>query len=139
MRLASLRSLPAVVLLALPGLPAAADGLYLKLAAAETRVQPDRPVKVRLTGVVTRSFDLPAPEFLVDDGSGWKPQPAAAVKLIEASPARVSPDAPLRGSWEVVLPQAGKYRLKARYQLSDRVVQSNALTVEVRGEQKAEE
>src|SRR5262245_59771137 len=106
MRRAALRSLPVLALLAISALPAAADGLYLKLAADEVRTSPDRPVKVKRSGVGTRSFDLHAVEFLVDDGTGFKPQPEARVKAMEAAPARVTPDAPLRGSWEVTLPAA---------------------------------
>jgi hypothetical protein len=33
----------------------------------------------------------------------------------------------------VVLPHPGRYRIQARYQLQDRVVQSNKLAVEVVG------
>jgi hypothetical protein len=115
-----------------------ADGLYLKLAAEEAKVQADRPVKLRLSAVVTRSFTLPtAPEFLVDDGTGMKARPEIQVRAIDAKEGAVSvsPEAPLQASWEIVLPRAGRYRIQARYRLSDRVVQSNKVSVEVGGTQ----
>ena len=119
-------------------IPARADGLYLKLAAEEAKVQADRPVKLRLSAVVTRSFTLPtSPEFLVDDGTGMKARPEIQVRAVGAKEGNVSvgPDAPLQGTWEIVLPRPGRYRIQVRYRLSDRVVQSNKVSVEVSGTQ----
>lgn len=117
-------------------IPLHADGLYLKLAAEEAKVQADRPMKLRLSAVVTRSFTLPTtPEFLVDDGTGMKLRPEIQVRAVGAKEGAVSvsPDAPLLATWEIVLPRAGRYRIQARYRLSDRVVQSNKVSVEVGG------
>jgi hypothetical protein len=74
----------ALVALAVAVAPALADGLYLKLAAEQPKVQADQPVKVRLTAVVTRSFTLPPPQFLIDDGTGLKARPEIEVKALEA-------------------------------------------------------
>jgi hypothetical protein len=112
--------------------PAAAQGLFLKLSTEEAKVAVDRPVKIKLTAVVTRSFDIPAPEFFVDDGSGRTALPEAKVRpLDEARPGRVSPGTPRRVSWELELPSPGRYRIQAVCRLSDRVVESNKLAVEV--------
>jgi len=133
MRVRLVRGSSALVFLALAAAPALADGLFLKLATEQARVEADRPVKVRLTAVVTHSFTLPPPQFLIDDGTGLKARPEIEVKALEAEAATVTPGAPFQASWEVVLPHPGRYRIQARYQLSDRVVQSNKLSVEVMG------
>ena len=133
MRLFRFRSLP--VLLALMAFPvvAQADGLYLKLAAQDSKVRADQPVRVKLTAVATRSFALPAaPQFLIDDGSGMKVRPDLQAKAVESSGGTlVTPDATVNGSWELLLPQPGRYKVRARYQLGDRVVESNKVSIEV--------
>ena len=119
-------------LLAAAAAPGSAQGLYLKLATEEAKVAADQPVKVRLTAVVTRSFDLPAPEFLVDDGAGRKVLAEAKVKAIDESRhGKVSPGTPRRMSWELELPNPGRYRIQAVCRLADRVAESNKLAVEV--------
>jgi hypothetical protein len=114
--------------------PAHAQGLFVKLAAENTRVSAAEPVKVRLTTVVTRTFNLPAPEFLIDDGTGLKARPEIKVKAVETgAAATVAPGMPHQASWEVELPAPGRYKIQARYRLDDRVAQSNKLDVEVTG------
>jgi hypothetical protein len=123
-----------VLVLAAPSGPAtaAADGLYLKLKADKPMVRAAEAVKVTLTGVAMRSFALPAaPVFLIDDGTGQRPCPETECRVVQAAPAYVTPDSPLRGAWEVSLPAAGKYKIKAQYKLPDRTVQSNSVRVEV--------
>jgi len=137
MRAHFVRGCSALVFLALTAVPVRADGLFVKLATEEARVSAAKPVKVRLTAVVTRSFTLPPPQFLIDDGSGLKARPEIEVKALEAAAATVTPGAPFQASWEVVLPHPGHYRIQARYQLADRVVQSNKLAVEVLGTEAA--
>jgi len=132
-RLRSLGALAAFATLVWPS-AVAADGLYLKLAADNAQTQADRPVTVRLTTLATRPFTLPtAPQFLIDDGSGMKARPEIEVRAVDAPEAGISvgPDAPFKGSWEVVLPRPGRYRIQVRYRLSDRVVQSNKVSVDV--------
>ncbi len=129
-----LRTLGALAVFAALAGSASADGLYLKLAAQDSRVQPDQPVKVRLTATVTRPFTLPgAPLFLIDDGSGLKARPEIVVRAVDSPEGGVSvgPGTPFEASWEVALPHPGKYRIQARYRLSDRVISSNKVSVDV--------
>lgn len=133
MRLSRLCSISILCLAAFPA-AARADGLYLKLATENSKVQADQPVRVKLTAVATRSFALPAsPQFLVDDGSGPKVLADLEAKALEPPDGKVTPDAAVKGSWELVLPQPGRYKIRVRYQLADRVVESNKVAVEVIG------
>ena len=112
--------------------PAAAQGMFLKLKAEDAKVAADQPVKVHLTAVVTRSFSRPEPEFLFDDGTGMKSRPEIKVTALDATrPEKVSPGSPQRASWEIELPNPGQYRIRVRCRYSDRVIESNKLTVEV--------
>ena len=139
MRSFVLRLSSSLVVLAAVAMPAAAQGVFVKLAAEDATAAVDQPVKVRITTIVTRSFNLPAPEFLVDDGSGLKAHPEIKVKVVDqADSAKVSPGTPHQASWELELPNPGRYRIQARYKLEDRVAQSNKLTVEVTGTRKAD-
>jgi hypothetical protein len=132
MRLSGLGSSVLLVGLALSAVPASADGLYLKLATETARVQGARPVKVKLTAVATRSFALPAvPVFVIDDGTGTTALTEVEVKAVDGGASQVSADAPASASWELVLPHPGNYKIRARYKLADRVVESNKIAVEV--------
>jgi hypothetical protein len=129
-----------LALLAFAAMPAAAQGLFVKLATEEAKTAVDKPVKVRITTVVMRSFNLPEPEFLIDDGSGMKARPDIKIKAVaKASSDKVSPGTAHETSWEVELPNPGHYRLQARYKLEDRVAQSNKVSVEVTGPQAAQQ
>jgi hypothetical protein len=129
-------ALAAVVVAGL-SVSAGAQGMFLKLATDEAKVAPDQPVKVRLTTVVTRTFPVPEPEFLIDDGTGLKVRTDVKVTAVETpSAASVLPGRPHRASWEIELPNPGQYRIRARYRMSDRIVESNKLTVEVTGAPK---
>jgi len=121
-----------LVLLGLAG-SAAAQGIFLKLSTDEAKVSADRPLKVRLTAVVTRSFPAPEPEFLFDDGTGMKVRPEIKVTAVETAGGTVLPGRPHRASWEIELPNPGQYKIRARCRLRDRVVESNKLAVEVTG------
>src|SRR4051812_36211570 len=99
------RSSSLLVLLALGAMPAAAQGLFVKLATEEAKTAVDKPVKLRLTTIVMRSFNMPEPEFLIDDGSGLKARPEIKVKAVEkAETAKASPGSPHETAWEVELP-----------------------------------
>jgi hypothetical protein len=113
------------VLLA-PGL-ALADGLYLNLKANGGKVAAGQPAKLQLTAVSTRSYELPGtPEIVVDGGA------AAEVRAVEGNGSvKVTPDKAVKAGYEVVLSQPGTYKLKARYKLADRTVESNKVTVVV--------
>jgi len=127
-----IRSRILVLAAALLPATAAADGLYLKLQAEKTRVPAAEGVKVKLTAVSVRYFSLPAsPAFLIDDGKGSRPCPETECRVVERAPAFVTPDAPTVGAYEVILPAPGRYKIRAQYKLKDRVIQSNAVKVEV--------
>ncbi len=71
---------------------------------------------------------------LIDDGSGMKVRPDLQTKAVESSGGTlVTPDATVNGSWELLLPQPGRYKVRARYQLGDRMVESNKVSIEVLG------
>jgi hypothetical protein len=128
-------SIPVSLLLAglVTATPAAADGLYLKLAGPTNGVASGQPVRLKLEAVATRSFELGAtPEFLVDDGERVRPAAAAEVKALDPKPLAVTPDRPVSREWELTLPAApGRYKIRARYRVRDRVVTSNRVSVEV--------
>jgi hypothetical protein len=127
-----LRSLLVVSILAGLTAPAAAQGMFLKLATDDATVAVDEPLKVRLTAVVTRTFPALEPEFLVDDGTGMKVRPEVKVKALDATRSeKISSGAPNRTSWELELPNPGRYRIRVRARYSDRVIESNKLSVEV--------
>ena len=112
--------------------PVAAQGMFLKLKAEDAKVAADQPVKVHLTAVVTRSFSRPEPEFLVDDGTGMRIRPEIKVTALDATrPEKVSPGTPHRAAWEIELPNPGQYRIRARCRYTDRIIESNKLTIEV--------
>jgi hypothetical protein len=109
-----------------PGL-ALADGLYLNLKADGAKVAAGQPAKLQLTAVATRSFDLPGtPEIIVDGGA------TPEVRAVEANGGvKVTSEKAVKTGYEVVLKQPGTYKMKARYRLSDRTVESNKVTVVV--------
>jgi hypothetical protein len=129
------RTLRLAALMALAVTPAAwADGLYLKLNAAETNAT---GVTVTLKAVSTYNFRLPeSPVFLVDDGNGMKPAGVQVRALGPAESVKVTPEAPYTGSWQLPL-APGSYKLKVRYKLADRTVESNAVKVEIPGPAQA--
>jgi hypothetical protein len=114
-----------LVLLA-PGL-ALADGLYLNLKADGAKVAAGQPARLQLTAVGTRSFDLPGtPEIVVDGGA------TPEVRAVEASGGvKVTPEKAAKAGYEVVLKQPGTYKMKARYRVNNRTVESNKVTVVV--------
>jgi len=111
------------VLLA-PGL-ALADGLYLNLKADGAKVPAGQPAKLQLTAVATHSFDLPGtPEIIVDGGA------TPEVRAVEASGGiKVTPEKAVKTGYEVVLKQPGTYKMKARYRINNRTIESNKVTV----------
>jgi len=112
--------------------PLAADGLYLKLDGPRTGIPSDQPVRLRLRAVATRSFDLGVrPEFLVDDGERERPVAESEVKALDPEPLSVTPDRPVSREWELTLSRPGRYKVRARYRLTGRVVDSNRVSVEV--------
>lgn len=129
------RTLRLAALIALAVTPAAwADGLYLKLNAAETNAT---GVTVTLKAVSTYNFRLPeSPIFLVDDGNGMKPAGVQVRALAPAESVKVTPEAPYTGSWQLPL-APGAYKVKVRYKLADRTVESNTVKVEVPGPAQA--
>jgi hypothetical protein len=132
MRLAA-SVLPALLLatLAAPE-PASADGLYLKLDGPRSGVEQGQPVRVRLKAIATRPFHLPgAPEFLVDDGKQVRSLGAADLKASDSRTLAVTPDQPAAREWDLALPEPGRYKIRARYRLADRVIDSNRISVEV--------
>ena len=125
------RTLRLAALFAFSLAPAAwADGLYLKLNATEANAT---GVTVTLSAIATHTFRLPeAPLFLVDDGSGMKPAAVAVHALGTAEAVKVTPEEPFKGSWQLPL-APGSYKVKVRYKLADRTVESNAVKVAVPG------
>jgi len=109
-----------------PGL-ALADGLYLNLKADGAKVSAGQPAKLQLTHVATHSFDLPGtPEIIVDGGA------TPEVRAVEANGGvKVTPEKAVKTGYEVVLKQPGTYKLKARYRVNNRTVESNKVTVVV--------
>jgi hypothetical protein len=112
--------------------PAAlASGLYLKLSRAEAG-EGAHSVVLTLQAVASRDFTLPqTPLFLLDDGSGMRvaaevqPEPIDVPETV-----RVTPEQRWSGSWRLQLP-AGAYKVKVRYKLADRTVESNAIRIQV--------
>jgi hypothetical protein len=132
MRLAVSASVLFLATLATAPAPASAEGLYLKLDGPRSDVQAGQPVRVRLKAVATRPFHLAgSPQFLVDDGREVRTMAEADLKAVDARPLAVTPDQPAAREWELTLPQAGRYKIRARYRLADRVVDSNRISVEV--------
>lgn len=125
----------AAALFALVAAPAAfANGLYLKLSAAEGN---GTGVTLTLKAVSTYNFHLPqSPVFLVDDGGGMKATTVAITPVGVPEAVKVTPEAPFTGSWQLPLP-AGSYKIKVRYKLADRTVESNAVKVQVPGPAQA--
>jgi hypothetical protein len=132
MRHAMSASVLVVAALAAAPRPVSAEGLYLKLDGPRAGVQPGQPVRVRLKAVATRPFHLSgAPEFLVDDGKQVRSMAESELKGIDSKGLAVTPDQPASREWELALPEPGKYKIRARYRLADRVVDSNRISVEV--------
>jgi hypothetical protein len=118
--------------LAVGPIPAAAEGLYLKLDGPRSGVPAGQPVRVRLKAVATRPFHLVgAPEFLVDDGKQVRTAEETELTAVDARPLAVTPDQPASREWELALPQPGRYKVRVRYRLADRVIESNKISVEV--------
>ncbi len=121
-----------VLAFALVSAPVAlADGLYLKLSEV-AHSTPDSSVTVRLQAVATPYFKRPqSPLFLVDEGKGMR-----VASEIEARPldipesVRVTPERKFDGSWQLNLPP-GSYKVKVRYKLANRTVESNAIKIQV--------
>lgn|SRR5512134_1287401 len=108
--------------------PASASGVYLKLAAPTREAAVGQPVQVTLSAVATRSVVLPAqPEVIADDAQG-RPRKDVQWKPAEAGSLAVSPEGAAKTSYELAFPEPGTYRVKLRYRLSDRVVETNKLT-----------
>jgi hypothetical protein len=126
MRLARVVLLILSVAALVPGL-ARADGLYLNLKAEGAKVSAGQPARLQLTATATRSFRLPGtPEFVVDGGA------APEVKAVEpAGEVQVTADRSVKAGYEVLLKQPGTYKLRARYRVNNRVVESNKVTVVV--------
>jgi len=115
-----------LVLLA-PGL-AMADGLYLNLKAEGAKVPAGQPAKLQLTAVATHSFDLPGtPEIIVDGGA----TPEVRAVEVNGGGIKVTPDKAVKTGYEVVLKQPGTYKMKARYRVNNRTIESNKVTVVV--------
>lgn len=114
--------------------PAAlAGGLYLKLAeGAKPAEGASSAVILTLQAVATHDFKLPqTPLFLVDDGSGMRLASEAQPKPIDVPESvRVTPEQKFNGSWQISLPP-GSYKVKVRYKLADRTVESNAVRIRV--------
>ena len=112
--------------------PAAmADGLYLKLREG-AHPAADGRVTLTLVAVATHNFELPqTPIFLIDDGSGMRvaaelrPRPVDVPETV-----RVTPDQRFEGSWQLSL-APGSYKMKVRYKLADRTLESNAVKLSV--------
>ena len=126
-----LRSRRAVLLISsfallAPGL-AMADGLYLNLKSDGAKVAAGQPAKLQLTAVATHSFDLPGtPEIVVDGGL------IPEVRAVEQNGGvKVTPDKAVKTGYEVVLKQPGTYKMKARYRVNNRTIESNKVTVVV--------
>jgi hypothetical protein len=120
----------AAALVALASAPAAlADGLYLKLSAEADAAG----ATLTLKAVATHTFRLPqTPIVLVDDGSGMKATTLETVAVDVPESVRVTPEESFKGSWQVPL-APGSYKVKVRYKLADRTVESNAVKVQVPG------
>ena len=107
-----------------------ADGLYLKLREGARPAGGD--VTLTLVAVATHNFELPqTPIFLIDDGSGMRvaaelrPRPVDVPETV-----RVTPDQRFKGSWQLSL-APGSYKMKVRYKLADRTLESNAVKLRV--------
>jgi hypothetical protein len=127
LRLFSSRAVLIAVAALVPVL-AQADGLYLKLAAEPDTVAEGQTVRLKLKAVSTRTVKLPATPELVVDGPSAAPLTPIVVR---ASAPTVTADKPTEGEWDVALPQPGRYRIRARYKVDGRTMESNRVTVEV--------
>ena len=109
-----------------PGL-ALADGLYLSLKADGAKIPAGQAAKLQLTAVATRSYDLPGmPEIVVDGGA------TPEVRAVESNGGvKVTPEKAVKTGYEVVLTQPGTYKMKARYRVNNRTIESNKVTVVV--------
>ena len=124
-----LRSRRAVLLilsavLLTPGL-VMADGLYLDLKTDGAKVAAGQPAKLELTHVATHSFRLPgAPVFIVDGGA--TPEVRSANGEV-----KVTADKSVKAAYEVVLKEPGTYKVRARYRVNNKTIDSNKVTVVV--------
>jgi len=131
-------SLLLLLIAGLPAMPAAAEGLYLKLAAKPAEVGPDQALTLRLTAVATHTFTLPTtPVFLVDDGSGERESSDLVSAAAGEASYRVTADRAVERSYSLLVRQPGTYRIRVQYRLANRVIQSNKVTVRVRAGQAA--
>lgn len=116
-----------------------ASGLYLKLAEGP-KPAPDAGASVTLTVQAVSTIDLRLPQsplFLVDDGKGMRIASEADPKPVDVpASVRVSPEETFDGSWRLNL-APGTYRVKVRYKLADRTVESNTVKVQVPGPEAA--
>jgi hypothetical protein len=89
-------------------------------------------VTLTLQAVATHDFRLPqTPLFLVDDGSGMRVASEAQPTPVDVpETVRVTPERRFNGSWQLNLPP-GAYKVKVRYKLADRTVESNAVRIQV--------
>ncbi len=110
---------------------ALANGLYLKLSEG-ARSGADAAVTLRLQAVATHDFKLPqSPLFLVDEGKGMRVASEVEAKPVNVPESvRVTPEQKFDGSWQLSLPP-GSYKVKVRYKLKDRTVESNAIRIQV--------
>jgi hypothetical protein len=109
-----------------------ADGLYLRVSCQKTRVRVGQAFDITVTAVATRSFTLPsAPDVLVDRDEGLKPDARTQCGLAESPTLRLTPGRAFRGSCQLALSEPGTYRIRLRYRLPDRVIDSNKLSVTV--------
>jgi hypothetical protein len=112
---------------------ALASGLYLKLAEGARPAEGGAgTVTLTLQAVATHDFRLPqTPLFLVDDGSGMRVASEAQPTPVDVpETVRVTPERRFNGSWQLNLPP-GAYKVKVRYKLADRTVESNAVRIQV--------
>jgi hypothetical protein len=116
---------PALGVLALAS-TALAAGPYLKLRAENGTG--DKPVKLTLTAVSSRTLTLPAPVVAVDEGNGFEARPDLACGPAEGTP--VTPDKAATTSCELKLAGSAKTRVRLEYKLPDGVARTNAVRVE---------
>ncbi len=116
---------PALGVLALAS-TAFAAGPYLKLRAEKGTVE--KPVKLTLTAVSSRTLTLPAPVVAVDEGQGFAARPELTCGPAEGTP--VTPDKAVTTSCELKLTGSAKTRVRLEYKLADGVARTNAVNVE---------
>jgi hypothetical protein len=101
---------------------ASADGVYLSLKPETPRLEVVATVDARLPG---------SPVFLVDEGNGMQPLPGSDARALESNGSKVTPGRPLKHTYELTLAGPGTYKVRARYQINNRVTESNKATITV--------